>query len=124
MKSWGLNSSKCKLNYSSNEGELIEIDGTWYDSSACIKKDDWSSNPLEWSLETLGGSSIQSGCDVTDEKGSTNEMLSRCKVEEEEGVLRLLLEEAPLISISGSGRGLTISESECDLVFLKGARFD
>jgi len=45
-------------------------------------------------------------------------MSSRWKAKEEEGVLRLLLEEAPLMSLSRSGRGLTILESEHDLVCL------
>ena len=51
-------------------------------------------------------------------------MSSGCKVEEEEDVLCLLLEEAPLISVSGSDRGLTILESKCDLVCLKGSSLD
>lgn len=51
-------------------------------------------------------------------------MSSWCKAEEEEGVLHLLLEEAPLISLFGFGRELTISEAERNLVCLKGAGFD
>lgn len=54
----GLNSGKCKSNSSSDEGDLIGMDGTWYDSSDCIKKADGRSTPLEWSLETLGGNLV------------------------------------------------------------------
>lgn len=99
--------------------------GTWDDSSHYIKKVDWRSTPLEWSSETLGGSSVRSGWDSIAKKRSTHEMFPGCKAEEEEeGVLRLLLEEAPLISLSGSCRGLTILEAECDLVCVKGAIFN
>ena len=48
------------------------MDGTWYDSSDSIKKVDGRYTPIEWSLDTLGGSSVQSGWDGTDEKGSTD----------------------------------------------------
>jgi len=62
--------------------------------------------------------------DGTNEKGSTNDMSSGCKFEEEDEVLCFILEESPLISLSGSGRGLTISEAERDLVCLKGGNLD
>lgn len=113
-----MNSGKCKPNSSSDEVDLIGMDGTWYVSSGCIKEDDGRSSPMEIWSETLGVSSVQSGWVGINEKGSTDGMPSRCKAEEEEGVLCLLLEEAPLMSLSRSGRGLTILESKCDIVCL------
>lgn len=124
MKSWGLNLGKCKPNSSLDKGDLTWMDGTWYGSSDCIKKADWRSTPLEWSSETLGGGSVQSGWDGIDEKLSTDDRSLGYKDEEEEEGLCLLLEEAPLMSLSGPSKGLTISGLEHDLVSLKGASFD
>ena len=121
MKSWGLKVGKCKPNSSSYEGDLIGMDGTWNDSSDYIRKVDGRSIPLEWSSETLGGICVQSGSDGILLKGSNDKKSSDCKAEEEEkDGWSLLLELTFRRIFSRSDRGLTKSDSEWDLVCLKG----
>lgn len=95
--------------------------------SRCVSKE-WmrkyesTSTPLSNSLETLGGICVQSGSDGILLKGSNDTKFSDYKSEEkEEDGWCLLLELIFLRIFSGSDRGLTKSDSEWDLVCLKGA---
>lgn len=98
--------------------------GSWCFSKEWMRKGEPKSTPLSNSSETLRGICVLSRSDGILLKWSNDSKYSDCKEEEEEeDDCCLLLELDFTRSFSWSDIGLTKSDSDCDLVCLKGASF-
>lgn len=96
--------------------------GSWCVSKEWMRKVESKLTPLSNSSETLGGICVKLGSNGILLKESNDTKSSDCKtIEEEEDGWFLILELAFLRSFLGSDRGLTKSDTEWDLVCLKGA---
>lgn len=122
MKFVGLYSGKWTPKSDSVLGDPGGSGGSWCISKEWMRKEQHKSTPLSNSSETLGGICVQSRSDriLLKEWNDTKSSDSKAEEEVEDGWC-LLLELTFLRIFSGSDKGLTKSDSEWDLVCLKGS---